>query len=135
MVVLKEYFINMDKQVLEYYLDKGTIFGFNLDYNPKTICWLLLEKRKPIKDFFKRFKKSDNSNLYNEQLYIKNNPYAIWIGEVDRFFYDSEITPLNKDYLKNEYYHFKSLEDIEFYLNNLGLNLAQIKWGAEVIFI
>ena len=66
---------------------------------------------------------------------IKREPYRVNIAQVTREVFESDKFAGNEDYLLNATYSFGSLDDVEKFLMDLGYNLSNIKWGADVDFL
>ena len=95
----------MNVEQLEYYLDRGNNFGLNINVNdPNYISWVLLNKRKPINNFFDLFDEGDNPVLYKEQLSIVEKPYNLWIAELRKEVYEKDLDLNNEDYRVNYIY-------------------------------
>ena len=126
---------NMEKERLEFHLNKGTEFGYNIKNDADSIAWVLLSKRFPINQFFERNTRDDNEALFDEQIKIKQHPYNVWVAEITRDAYEREKFPQNDDYLISESYYFSTLDEAEVFLFSLGLRLPDIKWSSEVEFL
>ena len=125
----------MEKERLEFYLNRGTEFGYNTKNGVDTIAWVLLSKRFPINKFFELNTRDDNEVLFDEQVKIKKHPYNVWVAEITRDAFESEKYPQNEDYLVSETYCFTNLEEVETFLFSLDLKMSEIKWSSEVEFL
>lgn len=124
----------MNKEQLEFYLNKGIMFGYNTINNESNIGWVLISKQFPTNNFFERFTEYDNPELYKDQLKIKLEPYRVRIAELKREIFDSDRSISNEDYTLNENYSFKTLNEVDIFLRKLDLDLSLIKWSSEIEF-
>lgn len=122
----------MEKERLEFYLNRDNSFGFNTKNDNDTIAWVILSKRFPMVRFFERFTEEDDPYVFKEQTRIRDNPYNVWIAELKKDIYDGDRFPVSEDYLLNESYSFPSLDEAENFLLSLGLRLSEIKWSSEI---
>ena len=125
----------MNKERLEFYLNRKNIFGYNTKTDSDNIAWVILSKRSPLVNFFERFSEKDFPVQYKEQMKIKKEPYKIWIAELKRSVYEGDRFPINEDYLINETYNFSTLEDADNFLESLGLTISEIKWSCDIEFM
>jgi hypothetical protein len=127
----------MTKERLEFYLNRqNSVFGFNTESDNKIVGWIKLYKIIPISgSSFERFNAIAEPELIEEQIKINREPYRVNIAEVTRDVFDGDKFPGNEDYLLNETYSFSSLDDVESFLKELGYELANIKWGADIDFL
>ena len=125
----------MTKEQLEFYLDRKNSFGYNTQNDNDVVGWIMLSKRVPKAGFFERFHEADFPEVYQEQMKIKNEPYSIWIAQITRKAFESEKFPGNEDYLLNVNYIFRTLDDVNSFLKEMGYDLSEIKWSADVDFL
>jgi hypothetical protein len=127
--------LKMDKKRLEFYLNRKNTFGYNTEDNEKIVGWILLRKRIPNTRFFEIVEEVDDPIGYRKQMKIKREPYSVWIAQVTRETFESDRFPSNEDYLLNVSYTFSNLDDVEGFLREMGYDLANIKWGADLSFL
>jgi hypothetical protein len=125
----------MTKERLEFYLNRKNVFGYNTENDDKIVGWITLYKRFPTEGFFERHIEIAGSKRIQEEVQIKNEPYRVNIAQVTREVFESDKHAGNEDYLINTTYSFGSLDDIETFLKELGYDLTNIKWGADVDFL
>lgn len=125
----------MTKERLEFYLNRKNVFGFNTENDDKLVGWITVYKRFPIEGFFERHAEIAGRKKFEEQMKIKNEPYRVNVGQVTREVLESDKFAGNEDYLLNTTYSFGSLDDVERFLKELGYDLANIKWGADIDFL
>jgi hypothetical protein len=125
----------MDKERLEFYLNRDNTLGYNTEDNEEIVGWIILRKRFPIAGFFERFKEADDPTRYREQMKFIREPYLVWIAQVTREIFESDKFPGNEDYLFNTNYTFSNLDDVEGFLREIGYELSEIKWGADLSFL
>lgn len=73
--------------------------------------------------------------MYKEQVDIEERPYNIWIAELPIHVYEGDDYLKNSDYIINENYYFRSLEEVLIYLKERNLLLSDIKWSSELEFL
>ena len=125
----------MNKEQLEYHLNKGNNFGFNTIKNESITGWLIISKQFPVNKFFERFSEQDAPEAFKQQLKIKLEPYNVWIAEIKSAVFDEDRYPNNDDYVLNVNYTFKTLDDVELFLKDLKFGLSQLKWTSEIDFL
>jgi hypothetical protein len=125
----------MTSERLEFYLNRGNLFGYNTQNDNDIIGWIILRKRSPNVGFFERFDKADAPNFYQDQLKIKNEPYSIWIAQITRKAFESDKLPIEENYLLNVNYTFSTLDDAGRFVKEIGYDLSEMKWAADVDFL
>lgn len=125
----------MTKEQLEYHLNKGTSFGFNTESSETLVGWIKLSKRFPPRRFFEIVKEYEQPEAYRAQLKIKNEPYIIIIAQVTRETYMSDKDAFDDDYLINTNYTFRTLDDANDFLKQLGYDLSDLKWTVDFEFL
>ena len=125
----------MTNEQLEFYLNRDNLFGFNTDNNEDVVGWIILSKRFPNLRFFEIVKEWEAPEKYKAQMKIKEEPYLVWIAQMKRENFESDKFPCEDDYLLNTSYSFKTLEDVDGFLKEMGYELSGIKWAADVDFL
>ena len=125
----------MTIEQLEFYLNRHNSFGYNTENNGDVVGWIMLSKRFPSESFLKRFDESNDPATYRDQMKIKSEPYVVWIAQMSREVFESEKFPGNEDYLLNISYTFKSLDDVNSFLKEMGYDLSELKWATDVDFL
>jgi hypothetical protein len=127
----------MTKERLEFYLRREkSVFGFNTENDDKIVGWIKLYKRSPLSGpSFAKFREVAEPEMVEEQMKITREPYRVNIAQVTREVFDGDKFPGNEDYLLNATYSFGTLDDVERFLKDLGYDLSNIKWGADVDFL
>lgn len=125
----------MEKDSLEYYLERGNSFGLNLASATNSVSWLLLSKRKPVSGFFERFNETDTGEIFSEQKKVRDEPYQIWVAEISKEIFDGDDFPKSEDYISNKSFSFSSLDKVETFLYSMKLSFFDLKWSAEVDFL
>jgi hypothetical protein len=122
----------MTKDQLDFYLSRKNTFGYNTRNDDQRVGWILLSKRFTKPRFFELVSETEDPRGYWMQRRIEAQPYWIRMAEVSRAVFDSDDFPENEDYLLNVSYSFRTLDDVERFLKELGYDLAEIKWRADV---
>ena len=125
----------MTKYQLEFYLNRENVFGFNTENDDKIVGWIKLFKVFPIHGFFERLVDITDSEIFQKQLKIKNEPYRVNIAQMSREIFDGDRFPGNENYLLNVTYFFSTLNDVEVFLKELGYDLSNLKWGVDFDFL
>jgi len=125
----------MTKEQLEFYLNRNNTFGYNTRNDDQQVGWILLFKRFTKPKFFDLVSEEEDPRGYRLQRRIEQEPYWVRIEEVTRAVFESDRYAQEEDYLMKAYYSFRTLDDVELFLKELGHNLAEIKWGADVDFL
>ena len=125
----------MTNERLEFYLNRKNLFGYNTENNSEIVGWITLTKRFPAAGFFERFDEDFDPELYERQLKIKREPYIVHVAQVTREVFESDRYAGEEDYLLNVSYLFSTLDDVGSFLKELGYELSEIKWAADVDFL
>jgi len=125
----------MTTEQLEFYLNRHNSFGYNTENNSEIVGWIILKKLFPVPGFFERFEEADDPERYRVQMKVKTEPYVVWIAQVPRAVFESDRYHVNEDYLFNVNYTFRSLDDVRDFLKEMGYDLSEIKWAADVDFL
>lgn len=125
----------MTKELLEFYLNRKNVFGFNTYNEDQKVGWILLSKRFPTPKFFELVSEEENPRGHQRQRRIQQEPYWLMIEEVTRAVFESDRFPTENDYLLKIGYSFRTLDDVESFLKEIGFGLAEIKWGADIDFL
>jgi hypothetical protein len=126
----------MNRTDLERNLSKGNSFGFQTKNDDEIIGWILLRKRYPIHRFFEFVTEKEDPIAYNVQVEIKDYPYRLHIEEIKRVAYENDDRyPTEEDYLMSRHLSFKDLDEVANFLSTIGLNLEDIKWASDILFL
>jgi hypothetical protein len=69
-------------------------------------------------------------------LHVKQNPYRLHIEEIKRVAYENDDRyPTEEDYLMSRHLSFKDLDEVANFLSTIGLNLEDIKWASDILFL
>lgn len=129
-------FFKMNRTDLERNLAKGNLFGFQTKNDGDIIGWITLEKQPTVDRYFELFTKKDDPLRYNQMLHIKQNPYRLHIEEIKRAAYENDDSyPTEDDYLLSHHLSFKDLDSVANFLSTIGLNLEDIKWASDILFL
>jgi hypothetical protein len=126
----------MNRTDLERNLSKGNSFGFQTKNDGDIIGWITLEKQPIVDRYFELFTKQDDPFRYNQMLHVKQNPYRLHIEEIKRVAYENDDRyPTEEDYLMSRHLSFKDLDEVANFLSTIGLNLEDIKWASDILFL
>ncbi len=125
----------MTKEQLEQYLESNKSFGTNIEPKQNGVAWIILSKRKPLKNFFERFTKPELKEIFLEQEQIKNEPYNLWFAEITKEAFSNDKFPQEEDYIMNKNYSFSSLAAVDDFLKSKNLSITDLKWISEVDFL
>jgi hypothetical protein len=127
----------MEKDILEFNLNKGMVFGLEHPNANDKVGWIILKKTKVANNFFNKFSFNTeiDKNIINEQEQNRSSPYIVIIQEVSKDIFAKGEIRSNGDYLLNESYRFKSIDDVEIFLNSLSYDLLNIKWLSDLRYI
>ena len=123
----------MERNQLEFYLNRGNSFGFELTSEDNNyISWVSLDKNKVDQRKLEVFTEEEMSALYEEQRLNEKQPYVLRIAELKKEVYDSDRYTQNDDYKRNDIYRFSSLEEVSYFLSSYNLDLKDIRWYSEI---
>jgi hypothetical protein len=125
----------MTRDQLDFYLNRKNTFGYNTHNNDQRVGWILLSKRFPNQKFFELVDEAEDPKGYWLQRRIEAQPFWIQMAEVPRAIFDGDGIQENGDYLLNVSYSFRTLDEVEHFLKELGYDIAEIKWRADVYFL
>ena len=135
METLLRYSSKYDNEQLDFYLNRKNSFGFNTENNEDVVGWIILRKKFPNPHFLELIKESEEPEMHKAQMKIKNEPYLVWVAQMKRENFESDKFPGEDDCLLNTSYTFKTLEDVDGFLKEMGYELSAIKWAADVDFL
>ena len=129
-------FFKMNRTDLERNLAKGNLFGFQTKNDDDIIGWILLKKHYPIHRFFYFLTEKEDPIAYKAQVEIRDQPYRLHIEEIKRAAYENDDSyPTEDDYLLSHHLSFKDLDGVANFLSTIGLNLEDIKWASDILFL
>ena len=120
---------------LEYYLERGNVFGFVKDTTDiNVVGWFLLKKLKHMPRYKEILDPICDLEIFQEQENLEKTPYYIEVCELGKSFFELDDSwPEEEDYIMNEYYRFSTLEDVEHFFRENGKSIQEIKWGADFL--
>lgn len=124
----------MKREHLEFFLDnKGYSLGF-LEQSPDRtfVAWILLRKCKPHERYLSLLAPGEEPEFVSRQELYRERPYEVQRLEYRR---DDPIDiedGIDDDALITEVHYFRTLDEVEGYVNDFGHALEDIKWRHDI---
>jgi hypothetical protein len=109
--------------------------GIQTPSNKDEIGWYIISKRELINNFFEKFSTISDSTTYNEQVFIKENPYIISEYKVTKKTFDRGYISNNEDYTEKNHTYFKTFEATLEFIKNKGFTEENLIWLVDLIYI
>jgi len=127
----------MNIEELERKLNQGERLGLKKDIDdPSYLGWILLTKRKPPIVYPREAYGENGEGIYRDlvELHEKltKTPYHILNLELKREVHEGEAYETEEDYRFKESLYFETLQQVEYYISNLGYCLNNIKYRREI---
>lgn len=116
-------------------LENGKRLGVQITSNKIEVGWYIILKRKLANNFFEKYSEISDQTIYQEQLFIKENPYAILEFNVTKDVFDRGYIFSNDDYLVKNNYYFQTLDHGLEFLKNRGFSIDDIVWLADLVYV
>ncbi len=70
--------------------------------------------------------------LVEEKRDVQERPFMALVIELSKAVHDSDADHKEEDYRKREVHYFRSLHEVEQFLNQLGYSIANIQGSREI---
>jgi len=100
--------------------------------DPEYLGWILVSYQTPNERFLSLVTADEDPAGVAAQEQIRECPYQVRVLELSRAAHENDDYERADDYRQNDLHRFRTMRDVDEFLNGLGHSLPDLRWRHEI---